>query len=223
MTEREFFVGADVPRVPRETLERLRAYGACVAGDAMRGFNAMDSRIRALGAEECVCGCAVTVRLRPGDNLMLHKAIEIAQPGDILVLDTCGSYRHAVIGGMMSSAAFGKGIGGMVIDGAVRDVEELRANGYGVFAAAVVPNTGESEGPGQLNHPVSCGGVPVLPGDVVVADDNCVAVVPRNAVDWVLEACAQKSRAEQQRRAEIQAGQLTAAAIAEKLRRLGYD
>ena len=154
---------------------------------------------------------------------MLHRAIEAARPGDILVLDTCGSYRHAVIGGMMSAAAFGKGIGGMVIDGAVRDVEELRANGYGVFAAAVVPNTGESEGPGQLNHPVSCGGVPVLPGDVVVADDNGVAVVPRNAVDWVLEACAQKCRAEQQRRAEIQAGQLTAAAIAEKLRRLGYD
>lgn len=223
MPGKDYFVGADPERLPRETLKQLRTYGACVVSDALRGFNAMDGRIRAVSPGTCVCGCAVTVRLRPGDNLMLHRAIEAARPGDILVLDTCGSYRHAVIGGMMSSAAFGKGIGGMVIDGAVRDVEELRSNGYAVFAAAVVPNTGESEGPGQLNHPVSCGGVPVLPGDVVVADDNGVAVVPRGAVDWVLEACAQKCRAEQQRRSEIQSGQLTAAAITEKLRRLGYD
>ncbi|WP_295588590.1 RraA family protein [uncultured Oscillibacter sp.] len=222
MQMQSYFVGAEVPQLPRQTLERLRGYGACVVCDALKGFNAMDGRIRAISPGICVCGCAVTVRLRPGDNLMLHRAIEAARPGDILVLDTCGSYRHAVIGGIMSSAAFGKGIGGMVIDGAVRDVEELREHGYPVFAAAVVPNTGESEGPGQLNHPISCGGVPVLPGDVVVADENGVAVVPRNAVDWVLEACEQKCRAEEQRLAEIRSGQLTAAGITAKLRREGY-
>ena len=222
MTEREFFVGADVPRVPRETLERLRAYGACVAGDAMRGFNAMDSRIRALGAEECICGCAVTVRLRPGDNLMLHKAIEIAQPGDILVLDTGGSYRHAVIGGMMSAAAFGKGIGGLVIDGAVRDIEDLRQNGHPVFAAAVVPNAGDSEGPGQLNRPISCGGVPVLPGDIIVADGNGVTVVPRDCLELVLERCEARVQVEKKRMAEIRQGQVTAAGILAKLEKAGY-
>ncbi|WP_455581085.1 RraA family protein [Dysosmobacter sp.] len=222
MQDKEFYIGPDFERLPQAVLDRLRDYGACVVSDAMKGFNAMDERIRAVAPGRCVCGSAVTVRLRPGDNLMLHRAIECARPGDILVLDTGGSCRHAVIGGIMSGAAFGKGIGGLIIDGAVRDVEELRQHGYPVFAAAVVPNTGDSEGPGQLNRPVSCGGVPVLPGDAVVADDNGVAVVPRDMVDWVLENCEKKIQAEEKRMAEIRQGRLTAAGIAAKLEKAGY-
>ena len=139
MTDREFWMGPDFPRQPQEVLERLKTYGACVAADAMKGFNAMNGSIQPVAPGRCVCGCAVTVRLRPGDNLLLHKAIEAARPGDILVLDTNSSYRNAVIGGIMCGAAFGKGIGGLVVDGAVRDVEELRSHGWPVFAAAVVP------------------------------------------------------------------------------------
>ena len=123
MTDREFWMGPDFPRQPQEVLERLKTYGACVAADAMKGFNAMNGSIQPVAPGRCVCGCAVTVRLRPGDNLLLHKAIEAARPGDILVLDTNSSYRNAVIGGIMCGAAFGKGIGGLVVDGAVRDVE----------------------------------------------------------------------------------------------------
>ena len=104
-------------------MNRLKSYGVCVVADALKGFNAMNGSIQPVVPGKCICGCAVTVRLHPGDNLLLHKAIESAQPGDILVLDTNSSYRRAVIGGIMSGAAFGKGIGGLVVDGAVRDVE----------------------------------------------------------------------------------------------------
>ena len=121
--DREFWMGPSFPQQPRELLNRLKSYGVCVVADALKGFNAMNGSIQPVVLGKCICGCAVTVRLHPGDNLLLHKAIESAQPGDILVLDTNSSYRRAVIGGIMSGAAFGKGIGGLVVDGAVRDVE----------------------------------------------------------------------------------------------------
>ena len=221
MTDREFWMGPDFPRQPQEVLERLKTYGACVAADAMKGFNAMNGSIQPVAPVRCVCGCAVTVRLRPGDNLLLHKAIEAARPGDILVLDTNSSYRNAVIGGIMCGAAFGKGIGGLVVAGAVRDVAELRSHDWPVFAAAVVPCAVDSEGPGQLNHPISCGGVPVHPGDIILADDNGVTVIPPAWVDWVLEGCEKRRQSEARRMAEIGQGQLTSAAVRAKLDKLG--
>ena len=113
MMDREFWMGPSFPQQPRELLNRLKSYGVCVVADALKGFNAMNGSIQPVVPGKCICGCAVTVRLHPGDNLLLHKAIESAQPGDILVLDTNSSYRRAVIGGIMSGAAFGKGIGGL--------------------------------------------------------------------------------------------------------------
>lgn len=223
-TEHDYLVGSEFCRISQDTLKQLREYGACIVSDALKGFNVMDSRIRSIVPGKTICGCALTVRLRPGDNLMLHKAIEISQPGDVLVIDTGCNYRNAVIGGIMSEAAFRKGIGGLVVDGAVRDVEELRENGYAVFAGAIVPNTGDSDGPGMLNVPISCGNVPVLPGDIVIADDNGVAVVPQSCLDLVLSGCEKKISGEKKRITEIRNGQLTSSAIIEKLKKAGlYD
>ena len=105
--------------------------------------------------------------------------------------------------------------------GAVRDVEELRAHGWPVFAAAVVPCAADSDGPGQLNHPISCGSVPVHPGDIILADDNGVAVIPPTWVEWVLEGCEKRHQSEARRMAEIRQGQLTSAAVLGKLEKLG--
>ena len=99
--DREFWMGPSFPQQPRELLNRLKSYGVCVVADALKGFNAMNGSIQPVVPGKCICGCAVTVRLHPGDNLLLHKAIESAQPGDILVLDTNSSYRRAVIGGII--------------------------------------------------------------------------------------------------------------------------
>lgn len=129
MTEKNFFIGHGIQRVSSETLETLKNYGACIVSDAMKGFNSMSSRIHTIVPGQVICGPAVTVRLRPGDNLLLHRAIEMAHPGDIIVVDTGLDCRHAVIGSIMTTAAFSKKkIGGLVIDGAVRDVEDLRKN-----------------------------------------------------------------------------------------------
>ena len=221
MNKESFFIGNDFERVPQEKLEALKAYGACIAADAMKGFNAMDGRIRTIQDGHTVCGCAVTVRLRQGDNLLLHRAIELARPGDVLVIDTCGDMRDAAFGGNMSLAAFSKGIAAMIVDGAVRDVEELRENGYAVFAAATISNTGDTEGPGMINQPISCGNVPVLPGDVILADDNGVTVVPQKWLDFVLEGCEKKQKADLHRAEEIRAGKLVADRLKEKLEKLG--
>ena len=100
-------------------------------------------------------------------------------------------------------------------------MEKLRAHGWPVFAAAVVPCAVDSEGPGQLNHPISCGGVPVHPGDIILADDNGVTVIPPAWVDWVLEGCEKRRQSEARRMAEIGQGQLTSAAVRAKLDKLG--
>ena len=121
----------------------------------------------------------------------------------------------------MSLAAFSKGIAAMIVDGAVRDVEELRENGYAVFAAATISNTGDTEGPGMINQPISCGNVPVLPGDVILADDNGVTVVPQKWLDFVLEGCEKKQKADLHRAEEIRAGKLVADRLKEKLEKLG--
>ena len=105
--------------------------------------------------------------------------------------------------------------------GAVRDVEELRAHGWPVFAAAGGPWAACRGGPGQLNHPISCGGVPVHPGDIILADDNGVAVIPPTWVEWVLEGCEKRHQSEARRMAEIRQGQLTSAAVLGKLEKLG--
>ncbi|MCH4178736.1 MAG: RraA family protein [Megasphaera sp.] len=223
MTEYEYFIGNDFIRISKDKLEEIKQYGACVVSDALKGFNAMDGRIRTMVPGKKICGCAVTVRLRPGDNLFLHEAIEQVREGDIIVIDTGSDYRHAVIGGIMSGAAFAKKhIAGLIVDGAVRDVEELRKNGYPVFAAAIVPNTGDHEGPGMLNQPVSCGGVPVMPGDIIVADDNGVAVIPQHSVSFVLENCKKKIIKEKKRIDEIEKGQITSSLLLKKLHAQGF-
>lgn len=226
MNDRDFYIGDDFERLPEETIEKLKSFGACVVSDAMKGFNTMTPQLARLSGgrkgEKCIVGQAVTIRLRPGDNLMLHRAIEKAAAGDIIVMDTCANYRTAVIGGIMSGAAFDKGIAGMVVDGVIRDIEELRENDFSYWAMGTVTGTGDSEGPGQLNVPISCGGVPVAAGDIIVADDNGVAVVPQKAAEWVIAGAEKKLEAEAKRIAEIAAGQLTGAKVSEKLDRLNY-
>jgi regulator of RNase E activity RraA len=223
MLEKEFFLGKVKEGIAQDKLLKLKKYGACVVSDAMGGFNAMSGAIKSQVQGKSICGRAITVGLRPGDKLLLHKAIEIAEPGDVLVIATGCDYRHAVIGGIMSYAAFTKKkIAGLVVDGAVRDIEEIRANGYPVFAAAIVPNTGDNEGPGMLNKPISCGNVPVLPGDIIVADDNGVAVVPADDYEYVLQKCGEKILKEEQRKKEIDAGHITAQGILDKLEKKGY-
>ena len=127
-------------------------------------------------------GQALTVRVPPGDNLMVHKAIDIAVPGDVIVVDAGGEITIAIIGDIMSSLAASRGLAGMVIDGAIRDSAELGAARFPVYARGVTHRGPYKNGPGEINVPVSVGGMVVCPGDIVVGDaDGLVAIAPADA------------------------------------------
>jgi RraA family protein len=189
--------------------------------DSMGRFRAMSGHIRSWVPGRVLCGAAVTVLTRAGDNLMVHKALEVARPGEVVVVDTTGGYRAAVVGELMTYTAIGAGLAGFVIDGAIRDLAELRELGLPVFAAALAATACDKDGPGEINVPVACGGVVVAPGDLVLGDDDGVVVVPREHVDEVLEFAEAKHRSEIERVREIRQGQLFMPEINAALRSKG--
>ena len=186
----------------------------------MGRFGFMDSGMQSRTALP-LSGLAVTVNTRPGDNLMVHKAIELASPGDILVVNTGGNSGNAVFGELMCHAASAKRLGGIVVDGAIRDVAGIAALRFSAFSRHVSPGACDKDGPGEINVPVSCGGVAVLPGDVIVGDADGVAVVPRADAANVLTLVEALVVREAKRTAEIRDGQLYKPDIDEILRKRG--
>jgi RraA family protein len=148
-----------------------------------------------------LCGVALTVRTRPGDNLMIHKALTLAQPGDVLVVDGSGEVSHALLGGLMRLAALARGLAGVVVDGAIRDVEEWAEGELPVFARAHSHRGPTKDGPGEINVPVACAGLVVAPGELVLGDaDGVVAVSPARLPQLLADVRAKQAReAEQQR------------------------
>ena len=204
-----------------EIIEAFRSLDVATVYEASGRKGYIDNAIKPAAPGNRICGPAYTVQCAPGDNLMLHKAIGLAQPGDIIVVDTCGCKDYCVMGDLMASAAFKKGIGGFVIDGAIRDVVELREKRFPIFAKYIVPSVGDKDGPGEINLPISCGGVPVLPGDYIVGDDCGVVVVPPALVAEIIEGTRKKLAYEANRALEIEAGVILKPDIDEKLRKLG--
>lgn len=217
-----FCIGNDFER-PTDTaiFEKLKGFGTPALSDGLNKFNTMDSGIKPVGNNISAAGPALTVRMRHGDNLMLHKAIGLAKPGDVIVVDTCGGGSNSVMGDLMASAAFSKGIAAIVIDGGIRDVGELREKKYPVFARYITPAVGDKDGPGEINLPISCGGVPVLPGDYVVADDNGIVVLPPEWVAQIVAGTEKKLAYEVVRAKEIEAGVYMKPAIDDQLRKAG--
>jgi regulator of RNase E activity RraA len=126
-----------------------------------------------------LCGPALTVRVRPGDNLMIHKAMLMAQPGDVLVIDGGGDLTQALIGGLMRTTAVARQLGGFVIDGAIRDMLEWEEDGMPVFAKGNTHRGPSKDGPGEINVPIACAGMAVIPGDLVLGDaDGVISIRP---------------------------------------------
>jgi regulator of RNase E activity RraA len=142
-----------------------------------------------------IAGPAFTVRTVKHDNLMLHAAIYRAEPGDVIVV-AAGDDEMAVAGGNVCAVAQRRGIAGFIVDGVVRDVLEARARGFPLFAVGISPIPGAKEGPGEINAPIRCGGVGVRPGDVVVADEEGIVVVPRERAQEVLASAQAKAEAD---------------------------
>ncbi len=208
----------------RPTSAQIRAaaqYPAAIMADAAGRRGATDGRIQPLGSHMQLCGPAFTVEVRPGDNLMIHAALLLARPGDVLVIDGQADTRAALMGELMCTHAIAAGLAGLVIDGAIRDRSDLRDGAFPVFACASNPNGPTKNLPGRIGHPVSVGGVTVNPGDLVRADQDGVLIVPRENIDTVLEGSDKKVKVEQKRRQDIAGGKLIYSWLEQSLRDVG--
>jgi 4-hydroxy-4-methyl-2-oxoglutarate aldolase len=199
---------------------RFRGLASSNLADAMGRFNYMDPGIRSRSGLP-LCGRAVTVLARPADNLMVHKALQIAEPGEVVVVATCGSEGTAVFGELMCHTAATKKLGGIIVDGAIRDVSGIAKLGFPAFSRSVSPGSCDKDGPGEINIPISCGNVVVMPGDIVVGDEDGVAVVPRAHAEEVLASVEGLMAREKKRIGEIQDGMLYKSEIDDALRKHG--
>ncbi len=153
-----------------------------------------------------MAGVALTVRSRPGDNLMLHKAIDMAVPGDVIVVDAGGDLTNALMGELMLAYAVKKGVAGFVLNGAIRDVDAFVATNLPTFAAGVTHRGPYKDGPGEINVPISLEGMVVAPGDIVVGDADGVLSVPLRAADEILRKTEAKQDAERVQMQAIEDG-----------------
>jgi RraA family protein len=167
-----------IPRFSsRDVVTRFGGFDTPDISDLLNRMYTMSPNIKNVVNEMPVVGPACTVKVFPGDNLMVHKALDIASPGDVIVVDASGSESTAVIGDMIASKAHHRGIAGFVIDGLVRDLPAMKNVGLPVFAKGVTPVGPLHRGPGEINYPVSCGGIVVNAGDIICADLTGVVVV----------------------------------------------
>jgi RraA family protein len=163
--------------LPRGILEAFGKVPVAVAGDCMgRSIGTMG--LNSYHGAKIMCGQAITVRVRPGDNLMVHKALMMAHAGDVIVIDGGGDLTQAVIGGLIRTTALAKKLGGFVIDGAIRDLAEWAEGDVPVFARGHTHRGPSKEGPGEINVPISVGGLVVQPGDLVLGDPDGVIAIP---------------------------------------------
>lgn len=195
-----------VDRVPRKRFERLLEVTTGNVCDAMGRCGAMHYEIKPLAPGFKCVGTAVTVKARPCDNLLVYKALEIAQPGDVIVIETSDFTGRSTWGDLTSLIAKERGLAGMVTDGLVRDSIGIQKVGFPVFARGTSPNSPFKDGPGEVNVPVSCGGVVVRPGDIVFGDVDGVVVIPKEHVDRVVLRALEISRDEEEKVENIKAG-----------------
>jgi regulator of RNase E activity RraA len=210
MLERHMLYGVVnelVHRPDPALVEQFRRHDTAKVGDAMAAYGIMDHRIKPIRLGMRLLGPAVTVLTRPGDALFIQKAADVAQAGDVIVVDAGGFEEGAVIGERIAYYMHSRGIRGIVVDGAVRDTAGIAEIGFPSFAKAVTPRIFGTVGPGAINVPIQCGGVPVNPGDLILGDDDGVVVVPCADVARVLDLADKHLAGELQRLERVKNGE----------------
>ena len=195
----------DLERVAPEVVREAAKYQAAILADVAGRRGTMHGRIAPLTPQMKLAGPAFTIEVRAGDNLMIHTALSLAKPGDILVIDGKGDQTAALMGALMLTTCKQLKLGGVVMDGALRDTLELRELGFPVFSVGANPNGPFKFSPGRINWPVSCGGIAVMPGDLVVGDADGVVVIERDKAAAMLPLAAKKVADEDARMADIRA------------------
>ena len=193
-------------RVDAATVQAAASFASSILADVAGRRGAMDGRIQALTPNMRVCGPAFTVDVRAGDNLMIHTAMTMAKPGDVLVIDGKADRLCALMGSIMLNACKVLQLGGVVLDASIRDTEELRELGFPVWSIGANPNGPTKFVPGRINWPISCGGVAVNPGDLIVGDADGVVVIEREKAASLLPLAAAKVADERKRIDDIVKG-----------------
>jgi regulator of RNase E activity RraA len=206
-----FRVRGDVERPDSAIVEGLGDFDTPAISDLMNRLYTMVPEIHNMTHRDLrLIGPACTVKVYPGDNLMVHKCLDIVEPGDVVVIDAGASMMNGVLGDLISTKARHRGVAGFVVDGLIRDLPDILALAdFPVFARGVSPIGPLHRGPGEINHAISAGGIVVHPGDIVVGDLNGVVVVPRDIASELLERLRSRAEREAEYTAAVRRGEFS--------------
>lgn len=185
----------DIERADQALVERFSKIPTSNIGDMMNRLYCMDAGISPMNSRP-MAGTAITVKAPIGDNMVFHYALDIAQPGDVIVVDGAGACARSLAGEIMMNYAANKGIAGIVVDGALRDRNGLAACPMPIYCRAITPQGPYKHGPGEINVPVCCGGIAVLPGDILIGDGDGIVVIHKEDALAVIEKAEKKRGAE---------------------------
>ena len=204
-----------------ESARRFLDIPVANVSDCMARMTAGGATLRPMHDGASMAGPAFTVKTRPGDNLMIHKALSLASAGDVIVVDGGGDLTNALIGEIMAGKARQFGLAGIVIHGSVRDARAIRSGSFPVFAAGVTHRGPYKDGPGEINVPIAIDGMVIEPGDLILGDDDGVLCVPLDSVESLHAAARERMALEARMVAEIQAGTEDTSWVDATLKRIG--
>lgn len=208
-------------KVAAEWVARYHEVPVANVSDSMNRMTAGGSRLRPMHRQGVLAGPALTVKARPGDNLMLHYALDIAEPGDVIVVDAGGDLTNALIGEMMVAYALKRGVAGIVINGAIRDAANIGSGDFPLFAAGISHRGPYKDGPGEINVPIAIDGMVIEPGDLIIGDDDGLLCVPYDQVAEVYDRATAKHAAEEKQMRQIAEGTNDRSWVLESLKKKG--